>query len=494
MKKLKSIFLTILLLLSFYFCSYVNAIDILYNNISLSDALKDLAKKFSVDIVIPEGATQQTTCNIKNTTIDDALNLILCGTSFDFTKPTSRENTYLIFKTEKSNCRVGQSSRIFPLSNLEAKYVKDLLSEKLKVNARTLDEQNSIIAEGTYNDLKEIEKFILDVDQPLKQVELEVKVIEIKRNALKDIRIFRDSLSLNTLDRGIGRGQGQQIGVVVTQQVIGPPQDRGFLIGKIANGLNIFDFSANTWKIFNNQLSYLETLGLAQVHAYPKLVTISGRTATLNINQHNNLVLGSAQGVSNARGFDEEFDDGSGSTSSFIIGVASTQRVATIEAGTNLHITPTLGKENLITTMLAIDVSESSADSTRQNGVAVPTTTLRRQINTDVQIKDGQTVAIGGLVINNKSVNRRGLPFITSIPILGDLLSNRRSTKDQSELVILITPRVKDINEKSIALRKLPPSLLEKEIVEPSGNQSTTKKKRWFHFFKRKQLTNDFNY
>ncbi len=348
MKKIVLSILAITILFGFIYPSFSQggkAIDISYSNKPLSEVLKDLAGKFSVDIVLSSDANQSITCSVKNVSIEEALDLVLCGTNFDFTKPNSGKNTYLVFKTEKSNCRVGTQTKIFTITNLEAPYVKELISEKLKVNVRTLNEQNSIIAEGTYNDLKEIGDFISAVDKPLKQIELEVRLIEINRSLLKDLRIFRDSLSFESAGR-----QGQQIGVVATQIATGIA-DKGFIIGKITDGLNIFDFSADTWKIFNQQLSYLESKGLAQVHAYPKVVSISGRTATININDESNVVLGNAQGVNN----NEE-----GGGSGLVIGVASTQRLDAVKAGTNLLITPTLGNNNIITTRISVDVSENS--------------------------------------------------------------------------------------------------------------------------------------
>ncbi len=436
MKKIVLSILAVLILLNYSslgFCQESKLIDINYSNKLLSDVLKDLADKFSVDVVLSSAASQSITCSVKNVSIEDALDLVLCGTNFDFTKPNSGKNTYLVFKTEKSNCRVGQKSKIFPLTNIEANYVSELLPDNLRASTRIINEQNSLIAEGTYNDLKRIEEFIKDIDKPLKQVELEVKLIEIKRNALRDLRIFND---------------------------------QGFLIGKIRNGLGIFDFSHNEWLLFNRELRYLERVGLAHVHAYPKVVSLSGRTAMININQDTNIILG--QGI----GFGEQQ-----------LGVVQTQRLEKIVAGTNLSITPVIGQNGLITTAIGIEVSDNSGKTT-QNGVTIPTTTLRRQINSEVQVKDGQTVALGGLVTNNNSVDRQGLPFITGIPIIGDILSNRSSLKNQSELIVLITPRIRSLNEESITLRKLPQSsLIENEYIESAPGQ-VYKKKRWFSIFK----------
>lgn len=307
----------------------------------------------------------------------------------------------------------AQESKIIQLSNLEADYAITLLPDELKKLVKPVEEQNGILAIGTSKDLKTIEDLISKIDVPVKQVELEVRVIELKRSALRDSNFLRSG---------------------------------GFLIGQISNGLSLFDFSKDTWNLFNSQVSYLERYGFAHLHAYPKVLSLSGRTASININTNNNLVLGSGTGVSGGEGIN--------------IGVAQTQRLDSIKAGTNLLITPFLGKDGLITSKIVVEISDNSG-ITSQNGVTLPTITTRREIDTNVQTKDGQTVAIGGLILNNKSVSRQGFPFLTQIPILGDLVSNRNMSKNQSELLILITPRIKDSNVETITLKDIQPKYIE---------------------------------
>ena len=433
-----TLFIAIRLCWAFYFLAEVNAeepvlenrIDISYENKNLSEILKDLANSFDVDIVLTDTATKEITCDVKDVNIEEALSLILCGTPFDFTRAKHSKPTYVVFKTENNNCRIDRETQIFQLNNIEAAQLKDLLPDELKNKVRIAEEQNSIVAEASYNDLKQIKELIDKVDKPLKQVELEVKLIEVSRNALKDLRLFRDT---------------------------------GFAIGKIKNGVSIFDFSLDEWFIFNKQLTYLERAGLAQVHAYPKVVSLSGRTAMININEDTNLVLGSAFGQQQ------------------LIGVVSTQRLETIMAGTNLNITPLVGRDNLITTKIAIEVSENNG-TTIQNGVSIPSRTTRRKIDSEVQVKDGQTVAIGGLVTNNRAVNRTGLPFITNLPVIGDILSNRNSQKNQSELIVLITPRIRDLTseKEKVTLKEAPPSEIEKRFIVPQ-NGTTKKKRRTFY-------------
>ena len=376
--------------------------DISYDNQDLATLLKDLANKYGIDIVLTATPTERISVRVRDVNIEEALLLVLSGTSFDYTVVGERGETYLIYNRLNKNYTAGQESRMFTLMNLEAMDLQALLPVEVRANIRVSNDQNSIIADGSPNDLKRIENFLFRIDKPLPQVELELKLIEVQKRASEDLKIFRDG---------------------------------GFVIGKISMGLTVFDFSPDIWRIFNKQLTYLERAGLAQVRAYPKLVSLSGRTAMINIDQDTNLVLGAATGQGQQ------------------IGVVATQQLQRITAGTALSITPIVGTGGLITAKIQIEVSDNSGTTT-QNGVTVPATTTRRRINADVQVRDGETVAIGGLIINNASVDRVGLPFLTKLPYIGNYINNRNRQRSQSELIVLITPTIKNIPEETVTAKK----------------------------------------
>ena len=375
--------------------------DISYDNQDLATLLKDLANKYGIDVVLTAAPTERISCRVRNVNIEDALGLVLSGTSFDYTKVGDSENTYVIYNRLNKNFTVGQESRMFALMNLEAMDVQNLLPVEVRTNVRISNDQNSIIADGSLNDLKRIEEFLTRIDKPLPQVELELKLVEVQKRAMIDFMIFNDS--------------GFAVGRLGTLGAADAPS-KGFKV----------NFNKDSWLVFNKQISYLESLGLAQVRAYPKLVSLSGRTAMINIDTDTNLVLGAATGQGQQ------------------IGVVATQQLQRITAGTALSITPIVGAGGLITAKIQIEVSDNSGTTT-QNNVTVPATTARRKISADVQVRDGETVAIGGLIIDNNSLDRVGLPFLTRLPIIGDLISNRNRQRSQSELIVLITPRVRII-------------------------------------------------
>ena len=66
----------------------------------------------------------------------------------------------------------------------------------------------------------------------------------------------------------------------------------------------------------------------------------------------------------------------------------------------------------------------------------------QRNITTQVAVQSGQTVLLGGIIQDNTSDSKTGVPLLSSIPILGNLFGNTTKTHDRTELIVLITPRV----------------------------------------------------
>ena len=390
--------------------------DISYDNQDLATLLKDLANKYGIDIVLTATPTERVSVRVRNVNIEAALKLVLSGTSFDYTTSGDGSGTYIIYNRLNKNFTVGQESRMFALMNLEAMDVQALLPVEVRANVRISNDQNSIIADGSPNDLKRIEEFLERIDKPLPQVELEVKLIEVSRRAMIDFMIFNSG--------GFVVGRLGTLSTSMAADGSTTTLSKGFML----------NFNKDSFQFFNSQITYLETHGLANVRAYPKLVSLSGRTAMINIDTDTNLVLGSATGQAGS------------------IAVA-TQQLQRITAGTALSITPIVGTGGLITAKIQIEVSDNSGTTT-QNSVTVPATTTRRRINADVQVRDGETVAIGGLVIDNRSTDRTGLPIITRLPILGDYLSNKNRQKTQSELIVLITPTIRNIPEENVTAQQ----------------------------------------
>ncbi|GAA0815215.1 type II secretion system secretin GspD [Colwellia asteriadis] len=107
--------------------------------------------------------------------------------------------------------------------------------------------------------------------------------------------------------------------------------------------------------------------------------------------------------------------------------------------GVNVSLTPTINSNGVISLSVSMSVSSSKASANTQ--VQTPTIT-NRAINTEIIARNGQTVALGGLIQENKNAIDNGVPVIGSLPIVGKLFSSTTDTFTRTELVMLITTKI----------------------------------------------------
>lgn len=141
----------------------------------------------------------------------------------------------------------------------------------------------------------------------------------------------------------------------------------------------------------------------------------------------------------------------SGDTASFLAGgefpipVGQANQVVTIEFrefGVGLAFTPTVLGEDMINIKVRPEVSAiDNTSAVSINGVAVPGLSVRRT-ETTVELRDGQSFAIAGLLQNSYVNDARNTPWLSKVPVLGALFSSKRFERSETELVIIITPRL----------------------------------------------------
>jgi len=139
------------------------------------------------------------------------------------------------------------------------------------------------------------------------------------------------------------------------------------------------------------------------------------------------------------------------------------------EFGVGLKFTPTVLEDGLINLRVAPEVSELSQSGTEViagGGTSVlPSFTVRRA-STTVQLRDGQSFAIAGLIKNNVTETIRRFPILGNIPILGALFRSSEFQNDKTELIFVVTPRL---------VKPLPPN-----YALPTGNFNEPDSKEFF--------------
>lgn len=137
------------------------------------------------------------------------------------------------------------------------------------------------------------------------------------------------------------------------------------------------------------------------------------------------------------------------------------------EFGVAVRFTPTVLGDGRINLKVAPEVSELNKDgigitANGVNGVAILPSFTTRRAATTVQLYDGQSFAIGGLIKNNTTTNIKSLPFLGEVPVLGALFRSNDFQTDRSELVFVITPHL---------VKPLPPDFAERlptaQVTDP---------------------------
>lgn len=269
------------------------------------------------------------------------------------------------------------------------------------------------------------------------QVMLEVRFSEMQRTTAKQIGINSSFFSDNGRFSGVTGGSVSLLADEVGRPILAINEilDRfAILRGAFTIGdLNITGF-----------LDALERKGLIRTLAEPNLVAMSGDTASF--------LAGGEFPIPVVQ------DSGGG-------GGGNVSRAITVEFkpfGVSLAFTPTVLADGLINLVVAPEVSSiDPSASVVINGLVVPGLRARRA-KTTLELRDGQSFAIAGLIRNDFQDTVRQFPVLGSIPIIGSLFRSTGFQKEETELVIIVTPRlVKPTTPDRIALptdRVKPPS------------------------------------
>jgi len=107
------------------------------------------------------------------------------------------------------------------------------------------------------------------------------------------------------------------------------------------------------------------------------------------------------------------------------------------EVGTKLSVRPSISDDGAV----QLDVTQEVSSATTETAFNAPVISTR-SVQTQLLVRDGQTVALGGLRDRQEDVTRRGVPILSAIPIIGSLFGSSQRRTTETELFIFITPRV----------------------------------------------------
>jgi pilus assembly protein CpaC len=277
-----------------------------------------------------------------------------------------------------------------------------------------------IMLSGTASDAPTLDKAVMiarqfgpdpintvQVLQP-QQVMLEVHFIEASRQASRELGVQWNFFGSGRTVANIGdqvSADKLPLTTVGAAGVLSGAAPFGFLVSQLTGGKNSLDAAINA----------LEQRGLARSLAEPNLVALSGDTASF--------LAGGEFPVPQA---------GSLGTVSFTYQ----------PYGVGLSFTPTVLRDGLIDLVIKPEVSQLDTSNTVQvAGTSVPALIVRKA-STTLELRDGQSFMLGGLLQNDSNTAQDQLPWLGDLPVLGALFRSSQYQKKETDLVIVVTPHI----------------------------------------------------
>jgi general secretion pathway protein D len=233
-----------------------------------------------------------------------------------------------------------------------------------------------------------------------------------------------------------------------------------------ASGFNFFTFAAGE---FLAAINALASDNKVNVLSSPSITTAENKKAVINVSRSVPIVTSQQTPIGGTT------TTGAGQSTAIV----GSQSVEYKDAGIILTVTPRIGEQGTV----ALDLKQEFNDVGPPTQPTGSPEFLKREAETSVVLLNNQTLVIGGLIQNRRSVIKSGIPFLYRIPVFGYLFGSTSEQLQKTEIIILITPRVLgtaiDASRVTDQMRNLTPelrdSLREKPFPYPSFNPPATR-------------------
>jgi len=393
-------------------------ITLRFRNAGLKEVLEGLGKAGEVNLIFDKDVRNDpVTIAIQDTPFEDALNLILNSNNL-FSRVVA-PGVMIISPNTKQKQEQYQDLmiRTFYLSNAKAKDMLVLLKNMLDSKRMHANELlNTIVIRDQPEKLEMAEKIIAANDRIDSEVLFDVEVLEVDR----------------TVDQTYGLSYPKQIAAAIV-----PPGFTGTIAGDVAPQFNLQQLtslgqSSYLFKLPTNvQLDFFKQITDAKTLAAPKIRVVNNKKAEINIGDKQPILLSTTNVL-----------PGQAATGA----VPTTSTVTSIEfrdTGVKLTVEPAIHLNSELSLKMKIEVIRLGEPVVLQANP--PITQFKfgnRSAETMLNVRDGETIVLGGLLQEEDRRTRVTIPWIGDLPVIGNLLSSFRTQRVTTEVILTITPHV----------------------------------------------------
>jgi len=335
----------------------------------------------------------------------------------------------------------GGTVQVIPLRNTDATKIVDTLKDMfantagnaggapgktavIPVSIKPYASSNSLVVRGSPQDIDAVRKVVDQLDVQRSQVLIEAAIVEIDGDLLHQLGIqfgtgqgaFESGLVASSLPTsGSSALAGPLAGLGGYLQSINAPGSA--LVG------NGFTAAVSSHANFVALISALASDSRANLLSTPSIMTINNEEAKIVVGQNVPFRTGS-------------FDAAQATTTGVVNPFTTIQRQ---DVGITLKVTPQINENNRV--FLKVEQEVSSVQPTTLAGAA-DIITNKRTVNTTILALNGQTVALGGLISDNKTQVNSKVPILGDLPYLGALFRSNQDETVKSDLVIFLRPTI----------------------------------------------------
>lgn len=373
-------------------------------NAEVRDVLTTLAEVGGVGIILDDsvftGNTKddgRITLQLTSVAVETAIDMITKVKGLAYL----RQGDIYIIGTQERITKEFESLRTVKIRYAAAADVKQALELIIPAERIKLDEaSNSLIYTGSAAEARRIDQALAAIDVQVKQVTLEAQVMAVNKGAAKELGLEWQWSALPAVKQDSTAGGSNHADT--------PVRDYPGVIqfGHHPDGLR-YEFQ------FQSALHAMLKEGEVRVLSRPKVTTLDGRQARIMVGDRIPVLI---ERTENNR---------------------TTTTIEYVDAGIKLSYTPRIHADGLITAAVRTEVSTPTLEPVMK---AYRITT--REAETEVRMKDGETIVIGGLIGSDESKQFSKLPGLGDLPILGALFRSTSKAKNETEVIIMLKAKI----------------------------------------------------
>ncbi len=360
----------------------------------IRSVLMDIATQTGINIIPDETVEGTVSLELKDVPLETALRMVLFpgGYSFRYVK---EGNYYIVGSAVPENPSFENLSVTKTIkTNIEAEKVLERLPKYFKPYVAANREKGNIITlSGPPKIVQRIERDIKQIDRPRRQIEIGVNFVVIQWEKGTNLGVSWGDIDLSVASKG-----------------------------SFAKGLEAA-YSSDVIAGLMNVVKMRDKKAKVRIEAQPRIVVADGEPAEIKLTEEHLFLIMA----------------GGGAYYSYF----TTKEV---EVGMKLNVCPFLTRDGEISMKIEPEISDIIGEREFKVGEKTASQKLpiiaRRKETTNVKIKNGETVVIGGLLMHTKKETEEGIPILSNFPLLNIFFKGKQKVDKDVELVILITPRV----------------------------------------------------